>query len=350
MNISTSRQITIALDAMGGDNDPKAIIGGANEFIKEHAPNAKFIFFGDQEKISKELNICPFLAKNCEIFHTTEVVGSNETPSFALRNGKKSSMRLAIDAVKSGQVDAIVSAGNTGALMAMSKIVLRTLVGIDRPAICGIVPTVNKSCVMLDMGANIECAANNLMQFGIMGSAFASVVYNIPNPKVGLLNVGSEDIKGSDAVKQASKLLKELGEDVINFYGFVEGDDIFKSIVDVVVTDGFSGNISLKTAEGTAYLCREFMKRSFSSSIISKLGYLFAKKSIKKTFASLDHRYYNGAMLIGLDGIVVKSHGSSDYVGMCTAIKTAYNLAQNNINSKISNLIEENFTDSILID
>ncbi|MBN8828306.1 MAG: phosphate acyltransferase PlsX [Sphingobacteriia bacterium] len=344
----SNREITIALDCMGGDNAPSSVIAGASKAL-EREGNLRFLLVGDEDKIIKEVNKSPNLVNHYHIIHTTDIVSSNDTPAYAIRNGKRSSMYLAVQAVKNGEAHAVVSAGNTGALMAISKIVLRTLSGIDRPAICGIVPTLRGKAAMLDMGANIECSATNLMQFAIMGSAFAKIIFQVERPKVGLLNVGSEDIKGSDTIKLASQMIREF-RDYINFYGYIEGDGIIDGFVDVIVTDGFSGNIALKTAEGTAKLCREFMKEGFQNSIIAKIGYLLAKASLKKTFSRLDHRNYNGAMLLGLDGIVVKSHGSSDELGNANAILVAKSLASEEINKSVANILEQSFSVEALIE
>lgn len=342
------KKVNIAVDAMGGDKDPSAIVSGAAA-VSHKFKDILFTFFGDETKISHELFKNPQLKDISKIHHTQEIVSSNDTPSYALRNAKRSSMRLAIDAVKSKECDAVVSAGNTGALMAISKIVLRMIQGIERPAICSVIPTYKSSAVMLDMGANIECTATNLVQFAVMGNAFAKIILGLDSPKVGILNVGSEDIKGRDAVKLAAQHIRDFHHD-INFYGFVEGDSMMAGVSDVIVTDGFSGNIAIKTAEGTAKLCREFMKSAFASSWISKIGYLLAKSGIKKAFSKLDHRNYNGAMLVGLDGIVVKSHGSSDEVGMAHAIEVAYNLAKAGITEILAENIESSMNNDAMME
>lgn len=328
---------------MGGDHGFKSMISGAALAVEKN-PNIFYRMFGDESKILPECKRYHSLSNKYTIIHTDEIVSSNDTPAYAIRNARRSSMRLAIEDVKAGNSAAVVSSGNTGALMALSKVILRMLNSIERPAIAGIMPTITGKSVLLDMGANIDCSASILMQFALMGSNFAKIVLGIPNPKVALLNVGSEEIKGSDAIKLASQMIKDCG-DIINFVGYVEGDGIVKGAVDVVVTDGFTGNVALKTAEGTAKLCREFLKQSFESSVFAKIGYLLAKNSIKHTFSRLDHRYYNGAMLVGLDGIVVKSHGSSDNVANGNAIGVAANLAKDKINT----LLSESFDKTINI-
>lgn len=329
-----SKNITIALDCMGGDEAPHIVIKGASRVV-ENNKNVKFIFFGDLDLIKPLISKYPVIEGFYSLVHTSENVSSEDKPSVALRRGTKSSMRLAIDSVKEKQSDAVVSAGNTGALMAMSKIVLRPLQGIDRPAIVSFMPNkLKKATVMLDMGANIGCDGDVLYQFAVMGRAFAKAALGIENPKIGLLNVGSEDLKGSDAVKNAAALIKEssIGG---SFYGYVEGDDISKGTVDVVVTDGFCGNITLKAIEGTAKMISAFLKEGLTSSIFAKIGYLLASKSLKKVFKKIDPRAYNGAMLVGLNGIVVKSHGSTDDVGFANAIQVAISLKENQINETI---------------
>jgi len=249
-------------------------------------------------------------------------------------------MRLAINAVKDGDADVAVSAGNTGALMAIAKIVLRPLPSIERPAIVTSIPNQkNSGTVLLDMGANVECDSDVLYQFAIMGHAFAKIALKIKNPKIGLLNIGSEDVKGNDAVRSAAALLKE-SELKDNFYGYVEGNDITNGTVDVVVTDGFTGNVSLKVIEGTAKMVSEVLRSAFSSSFISKLGYLLARPAIIKARKKMDPRLHNGAMLVGLNGVVVKSHGGTDAIGFANAISVAISLVKDKINEKISNEIK----------
>jgi glycerol-3-phosphate acyltransferase PlsX len=332
-------KIKIALDCMGGDNSPKTVIEGAN-IIASQNKNVYFLLYGKSDEIELELKNCSKLKDRYTIIHTDQVISSDEKPSLALRRGTKSSMRLAINAVKEGQADVAVSAGNTGALMAISKIVLRSLPSIDRPAIVTSIPNQkNSGTVLLDMGANVECDSDVLFQFAIMGHAFAKTALNIKNPKIGILNIGSEDLKGNDAVRNAALLLKE-SDLKDNFYGYVEGNDITKGTVDVVVTDGFTGNISLKVIEGTAKMVNNILREAFTSSIMSKIGYLLARCAIAKSSKKMDPRLHNGAMLIGLNGVVVKSHGGADSIGFANAISVAISLIKDNINEKISNEIK----------
>lgn len=328
------KPLIIALDAMGGDHAPYSVLAGAEEARKRHK-DVSFILYGNETKINPILNTFPELKARCAIVHTENIILSDDKPSAALRQGKNSSMRLAIDALKEQKAAAMVSAGNTGALMAMAKIVLRTLEGIDRPAIITTIPTMKGKLVMLDLGANVDCTADNLFQFAIMGNALAKITLGLQSPTIGLLNIGSEDTKGNDTVKAASTMLKETILP-LNFSGYVEGTDIAEGTVDVIVTDGFSGNIALKTAEGTAKICRNFLKEAFETSLLSKIGYLLARPSLKKAFNRLDNRLYNGAMLIGLNGIVVKSHGGTDAIGFSNAISVAIELAIHGINDKIT--------------
>ncbi len=319
---------------MGGDSSPHVVVEGAN-IISAKNPHIQFSLYGDENLISPVLDLCPALKNNSTIFHTEQAITADEKPSIALRRGANSSMRLAIDAVKNGTSDAMISAGNTGALMAISKIVLKSLPAIDRPAIVTFMPNQKKTTtVMLDMGANVDCNSEVLFQFAIMGHAFAKSVLKIENPTIGILNVGSEDLKGSDAVKAAAILIKE--SDLADaFYGYVEGDDIAKGTVDVVVTDGFCGNVTLKAIEGTAKMVANALKEGFSGSFLAKIGYLLAGASLKHNLKRLDPKNYNGAMLVGLNGIVVKSHGSADKVSFANAVKVTISLVEGEINNQI---------------
>jgi glycerol-3-phosphate acyltransferase PlsX len=329
-----TKKITIALDCMGGDKSPDIVVKGACIVARKNK-KIHFIFYGDLDLVNPLLEKYSILKNRYSLVHTTQNISNEDKPSIALRRGTKSSMRLAINSLKEGQSDAVVSAGNTGALMAISKVVLRLLATIDRPAIVTFIPNKKKTAtVMLDMGANIECNSDVLYQFAIMGHAFAKTVLKIPNPTIGLLNVGSEDLKGSDAVKNAAILIKE-SDISSSFYGYVEGDDICKGTVDVVVTDGFSGNITLKAIEGTAKMISQFLKDGFNSSLLAKIGYLLTRKSLKNIFKRIDPRVYNGAMLIGLNGVVVKSHGGTDEIGFANAINVAVSLVEDKINNTI---------------
>ena len=329
-----SAGITIAVDAMGGDRAPAMVLRGADIALQRH-PEAEFLLFGNEAQIAPLLARLPRLAKAATLYHTDEVVLDDAKPSVALRSGRRSSMRLAIDAVADGRAACAVSAGNTGALMAMAKVVLKTLPGIDRPAIATIFPTRRGESVMLDLGANIECDAENLVQFALMGDVFARTVLGLMQPTVGLLNVGSEDLKGNDAVRAAAARLRG-GMTPIRFHGFVEGDDIAAGTVDVIVTDGFTGNVTLKAIEGVAKLFSESLRASFRHSLSARIGYLFARGALKKLAARLDPRRYNGAMFLGLAGIAVKSHGSTDAFGFANAIGVAVDLKVNGFLQKIS--------------
>ncbi len=321
---------------MGGDHGPEATIKGVKMASKIY-PNVKFKLFGDKKLSESELK--KYSSENFDFFHTEESIKSDDEPVSALRKLKKSSMRLGINNVSDRIADGFVSAGNTGALMAISKFVLRTLSGIDRPAIAGLMPTLKGQTVILDLGANVDCSNRNLVQFALMGDIFAQAVLGIQKPKIGLLNVGSELIKGNEIVKQTHSDLKNI-EEKIHFHGFVEGNDINKGIVDVVVTDGFSGNIALKTAEGVAELIFTFLKNSYKSSFISKIGYLLSKPALNRFKTRIDPRKYNGAVLLGLNGIVVKSHGGTDSFGFCNAIGVAVSLIENSYIHQIEKKLE----------
>jgi glycerol-3-phosphate acyltransferase PlsX len=325
--------ITIALDAMGGDRAPAMVLNGANIALQRY-PGTKFLAFGVDSQIAPLLARLPRLAAATTIHHASEVVSDDTKPSQALRTARQSSMRLAIDAVADGRADGVVSAGNTGALMAIAKFVLKTLPGIDRPAIATYFPTRRGESVMLDLGANIECDADNLVQFALMGDAFARTVLGLVEPTVGLLNVGSEDLKGNDAVRAAHARLRS-GLVPVRFFGFVEGDDITAGTVDVIVTDGFTGNVALKTAEGTVKMFTEALRSAFRHSLMARLGYLLARGALKKLAARIDPRRYNGAMFLGLRGIAVKSHGSTDAFGFANAIGVAIDMKVNGFLDRI---------------
>ena len=328
-----SHGITIALDAMGGDSAPGIVLKGA-DIARQRYPSIDYLLFGDEEMVRPLLAKLPALSDTTTLVHTNEIVADDAKPSAALRSGRGSSMRLAIDAVADGRAAGVVSAGNTGALMAMAKFVLKMLPGIDRPAIASFFPTQRGESVMLDLGANIECDAENLVQFALMGDVFARTVLGLIEPTVGLLNVGEEDLKGNEAVRGASARLR-LAVTPIRFCGFVEGDDIAAGTVDVVVTDGFTGNVAVKTAEGTAKLFTEFLEAAFRHSLSARIGYLFARGALRKLRMRCDPRRYNGAMLLGLNGIAVKSHGSTDAFGFANAIGVAVDMNVNGFLDKI---------------
>ena len=323
-----SARLTIALDAMGGDTAPQMVVRGAN-IARQRFPDVDFLMFGREEEIEALLDRMKQLREVTTVVHTDDVVLSDDKPSAALRTGRNSSMRLAINAVQDGKALGVVSAGNTGALMAMAKFVLKTLPGIDRPAIATYFPTLRGETVMLDLGANVHCDAGNLVDFAVLGNAFAQTILNIPEPSYALLNVGSEEIKGHEALHEASAILKAAGLPG-HFIGFVEGDDIGRGTVDVVVTDGFTGNIALKTAEGTAKLINEFVRRTFRSSLLASLGYLLARPALRKLRKRVDPRRYNGAVFLGLNGIAVKSHGGTDALGFANAIGVAVDMVRHN--------------------
>lgn len=325
-------KVTLALDAMGGDEAPTMVIRGAEHFLKS-GKQARFVLFGDENLIKPLLNDTPLLRASCEIVHTTEVIASDDKPSLALRRGKSSSMRLAIDAVKDGKADAVISAGNTGALMAISKVVLRTLDGIGRPAISGVVPNRSHDRLMLDLGANSECSARDLCDFAIMGYAYARTVLGIANPSIGLLNIGIEELKGREEIREAASILKTLPG--LNFSGFVEANSIMSGDTDVIVADGFSGNIAIKSMEGTAQFMYKLTKNAIKRSPISILGYLIAKRAFTPVRVKMDQRRYNGGMFLGLNGVVVKSHGSASRVAFAHAIEEAYRVVENRVNERI---------------
>lgn len=319
--------ITLSLDAMGGDRAPALVVDGADIAI-ERLPDMRLVLVGDEARLRPLIDGTKRLKRaDYEILHTDEIVGAAEKPSVALRSGRKSSMRMAIDLVAKGNADGIVSAGNTGALMAMSKLALRMCPGIERPAIASFFPTMRGESCMLDLGANIECDANNLVQFAIMGEIFARLVLGLSRPSVGLLNVGSEEQKGHGELREAAAILREI-EAEMDFHGFVEGDDITAGTVDVVVTDGFSGNIALKTAEGTSRMFSHYLRESFKSTLFTKLGYLLCRSAIGQLRDRLDPRRYNGAVFLGLNGIAVKSHGGTDALGFANAIGVAADMAR----------------------
>lgn len=326
-----SERLTLSLDAMGGDHAPHMVVEGM-KIARKRYPEVDYLLFGDEGRIAPL--VPPEMRDRVTIRHTDKVIANEDKPSQAVRTGRQSSMGLAIKAVKDGEAAGVVSAGNTGALMAMAKLALRTLPGIDRPAIATLIPTIRGESVMLDLGANTEVQANNLVEFAIMGEVFSRCLLGHVQPSIGLLNIGSEDLKGTDALREAYQTLREHPLNM-RFHGFVEGDDIGAGTVDVVVTDGFTGNVALKTAEGTAKLYTQFLKDAFGSSILAQIGYVFAKGALAKVRKRTDPRRYNGAMLIGLNGICVKSHGGTDELGFANAIGVAVDLIRNRLNERI---------------
>ena len=329
-------QKIIALDAMGGDHGPVVTVDAAKMALDEIA-GLELVLVGDQNQLTAELDKHGLGKDNrVSIRHASEVVGMDDLPVIALKKKKDSSMRVAINLVKEGSVQACVSAGNTGALMATSKFVLKTVPGISRPAICTILPGIKGHTHMLDLGANLECTPQNLAEFALMGSVLAQSVEGIENPTIGLLNVGSEEVKGSDSVKKASQL---IAASRLNYYGFVEGDDIYKGTVNVIVTDGFVGNVSLKTGEGLAALVNHVLRSEFKRNWLTKLAAIVALPVLNSLRRKLDPRRYNGASLLGLNGIVVKSHGSADSSSYLNAIKIASIEIENNVPQRISSAI-----------
>ncbi len=327
--------VRIALDAMGGDHGPEVIVPGAALALSQHSDIA-FLFFGDQARLKPLLAAHPALASVSTIHHCDVAIKMDDKPSQALRAGRRtSSMWLAIEAVKTGEADAVVSAGNTGALMAMAKICLRMLPYINRPAIAAIWPTMRGESLVLDLGATIGADAEHLVDLAIMGSAMARIVFGLERPTVGLLNIGTEEVKGLEEVKTASRILRETALPHLDYRGFVEGDDIGKGTVDVVVTEGFAGNIALKTAEGTAKQIAAYLREALQSSLWSKLGYLLARRAFASLQSKMDPRKVNGGVFLGLDGVVIKSHGGSDAIGTARAIEIGYEMVKDELLSKI---------------
>lgn len=330
--------ITIALDGMGGDFAPQAVVEGA-DLARESFPDVRFLLFGQSERLTPLLSDYPSLMAVTELVNCQDSISNDEKVAKAIRSGRQSSMALAIDAVKHHRAQAVVSSGNTGVLMALALFALRTMPGIDRPAICTSFPTITGRACMLDLGANIECNANQLVEFALLGEIYARIALGVKRPSLGLLNVGVEQVKGSETLKTAARTLESLSQQnrlEMDFKGFVEGDDIGKGTVDVIVTDGFSGNIALKTIEGTAKLLTHHLRQSFAQNFLSKLGYLFARASLNRFRDTMDPRRYNGAMLLGVNGIVVKSHGGTDKIGFAHAIGEAYQMVKSDIQTLIS--------------
>ncbi len=325
----------IAVDAMGGDSGPAAMIAG---IARAHRADSdlQFLIYGDKKLIRPELQKHQRIAAAAEIIHTAEFITASEKPSQAIRRAKTTSMGMAINAVKEGKANAALSAGNTGAMMAMAKLALRTMPGIDRPALAALLPTLTDTdMVMLDLGANTECDAQNLVQFAVMGSAYARTVLSINKPRVKLLNIGTEELKGTDELKEAAALLRDADYLPLRFDGFTEGDQLSRGNIDVVVTDGFSGNIALKTAEGTARFVTDLLRRAFKSSFRSKAGFALSRPALNLLKVHLDPNNHNGAVFLGLNGLVVKSHGSATPKGVANAIGVAARMVGNDITRKI---------------
>lgn len=334
----TENNMVISVDAMGGDNAPRVVIEGLAIAAKQH-PDIKFLVFGDTARVNPILKEFPELEKVCELRHASEMVHNEDKPSTVIRN-RNTSMFMAIDAVRRGEAQAVVSAGNTGALMAISKLTLKTITKIHRPAIVSIMPHRYGKYVMLDLGANTECDAINLAEFAFMGSIVAHHSLGLNRPKVALLNIGSEEMKGKDEIKQAAQMIKN-SKMSIDFIGFVEPHDIPNGVADVVVADGFTGNIALKSIEGTAKQITRMIKDAIKSSFLAKIGVIFMLPAMMKIKKIMDPRQYNGAMFVGLNGLSVKSHGGADAIGFSHAVDNAAKLVRQNFVPTIRQEIEK---------
>jgi glycerol-3-phosphate acyltransferase PlsX len=328
----TGPAFSLAIDAMGGDAAPEVVLDGL-ELAAERHPGARFLLVGDEARVGGALARRKRAARMCSLRHAPEVISGDLKPTAALRM-RGSSMRLAIDSVAAGEAAGVVSAGNTGALMALAKIVIKTMPEIDRPALAAIGPSARGDVVLLDLGANVQCDARNLVEFAIMGDAFARVALGLTTPSIGLLNVGSEELKGDDRVRAAAEILRDSHVGA-QFRGFIEGHDITAGTVDVVVTDGFTGNVALKTGEGALKLMRDLLRQVFTSSVPARLGYLLARPALDRLREWMDPRRYNGAILLGLNGVVVKSHGGTDALGFAHAVDVAMDMVTHGYNDRI---------------
>jgi phosphate acyltransferase len=325
----------IAIDAMGGDDGPAAMVAGITRAWRKDR-SLRFIVFGDEPAVRQQVDRHPGVSSAVEIVHSTDAIEAHEKPTQAIRRARTTSMGMAINAVKAGTADAALSAGNTGALMAMAKLALRTMPGIDRPALAALLPTLGEhDCVMLDLGANTECDSQNLVQFAVMGAAYARTVLSIKKPRVRLLNIGTEELKGTGELKEAAALLRDADYLRMHFAGFIEGDQLSRGNVDVIVTDGFSGNIALKTAEGTARFVTDLLRRAFTSSLRSKAGFALSKPALQMLKVHLDPNNHNGAVFLGLNGLVVKSHGGANSKGVANAVQVAARMVRNDITRRI---------------
>ena len=325
----------LAIDAMGGDCGPATIVAGAVRASRRD-PSLELVIYGDEKLVAAELQHHGSVRSSLTIVDSPEAIEAGEKPSQAIRRARTTSMGMAINAVKEGKADAALSGGNTGALMAISKLALRTMPGIDRPALAALLPTLGENdVIMLDLGANTECDAQNLVQFAVMGAAYSRCVLGIASPRVKLLNIGTEELKGTDELKEAAQLLREADYLPLRFDGFTEGDQLSRGAVDVVVTDGFSGNIALKTAEGTARFVTDLLRRAFKSSLRSKAGFALSKPALNLLKVHLDPNNHNGAVFLGLNGLVVKSHGGANTKGVANAIGVAARMVRNELTRKI---------------
>jgi phosphate acyltransferase len=334
------KPVRISLDAMGGDHGASVVIPGAALALERH-PGIRFLMYGDEPTITPLLAAHPNLKAVTEVFHADVAIAMDDKPSQAIRSGRgKSSMWKAILAVRDGAADAAVSAGNTGALMAMAKICLKTMAHVERPAIACMWPTTRGESIVLDVGATIGADAGHLVDMAIMGAAMARIVFDLDRPTVGLLNVGTEEIKGIETVREAARILRETNLPYLDYRGFVEGDDLGKGTVDVVVTEGFTGNIALKTAEGTAKQIGEYLRAAMSRTLMAKIGYLFAKHAFSALRDKMDPRKVNGGVFLGLEGVVIKSHGGTDALGFASAIDIAYDMAHFELMKTIRTMLE----------
>jgi len=331
-----ARPISISLDVMGGDDGPNTVIPGAADLLVRR-PDVRFMLFGDEAIINPLLAQYPKVREVSTVHHCEVAVGMDDKPSQALRRGRyKSSMWRALEAVKAGEADVCISAGNTGALMAMSRFCLKMMADIERPAIAAIWPTLRGESIVLDMGATIGADGNQLVDFAMMGGALARALYGIERPTVGLLNIGVEEVKGLEQVRAAGRYMRDNDIRSVEYLGFVEGDDLGKGTVDVVVTEGFSGNIALKTAEGTAKQIAEYLRAAMGRTLMARIGYLFAKGAFQKLREKMDPRRSNGGVFLGLNGIVIKSHGGADPTGFAFAIELGYDMVRNGLMDKIA--------------
>jgi glycerol-3-phosphate acyltransferase PlsX len=331
--------VRIALDAMGGDDGPSVVIPGAALALQRH-PDTEFLIFGDEQLVKPVLASHPKLEAKSRVVHTTVAISMSDKPSQALRYGRwKSSMWLMLDAVKKGEADVAVSAGNTGALMAMSRFNLKMLEGIERPAIAGLWPTLKGESIILDLGASIGADAHHLVNLSVMGAAMARVLFDIEKPTVGLLNVGVEEVKGLEEIREAGTILRERSSPELEYIGFVEGDDIGKGTSDVIVTEGFAGNIALKAAEGTARQLMTFLREAIGRTCQAKLGYLLARGAFRAVRDKMDPSKSNGGVFLGLNGIVIKSHGGTNAEGFASAVDIGYDMVHYSLLEKIHSSI-----------
>jgi phosphate acyltransferase len=336
------QKVRIALDAMGGDHGAPVVVAGAAISLDRH-PDTEFVMVGDGSAIEALLGGRPALRAASRIVHTDVAVKMDDKPSQALRHGRwKSSMWMAIDAVKKGDADVAVSAGNTGALMAMARFHLKTMAGIDRPAIAALWPTLRGESIVLDVGATIGADAKQLVDLAVMGGAMARVLFDLERPTIGLLNIGVEEVKGLEEVREAGHLLRQAARRDLDYVGYVEGDDIGKGTVDVVVTEGFAGNIALKTAEGTAKQLGEYLRSAMSRTLFARIGYLFARNAFTAVKDKMDPRKVNGGVFLGLNGVVIKSHGGTDPEGFAAAIDLGYDMVRYELRARISQMLGTN--------